>query len=138
MARLRRKLTASQVAERAGMTVNTLRAVEKGGHGVTIGAYLAVLFVLGLEKDVSLIAANDQQGHELVDATLAESARRRVVKKKVAIPKKSGISELVTPSQKNHQPVFSGEFSSNETIKPANTTDFLASLLKDEGTDADE
>ena len=70
VARLRRRLTAKQVAERAGMAPMSLRSLERGGSGVTIGAYLAVMQVLGVERDLNLLATADTVGRDLQDARL--------------------------------------------------------------------
>ena len=50
LARLRRKLSVEQVAERAGISRSTLWQIEKGLPNVSMGYYAQVLFVLGLEK----------------------------------------------------------------------------------------
>ena len=78
-ARLRRKLTAEQVAERAGISRRTLVSVEKGSPGVAMGTYLQVLFVLGLADDFTKIASNDILGRKLQDANLS-SPKKRVKK----------------------------------------------------------
>jgi transcriptional regulator with XRE-family HTH domain len=70
LARLRRRLSAKQVAERAGMAPMTLRSLERGGSGVTMGAYLAVMQVLGIEKDLDLLGKADPVGRQLQDAQL--------------------------------------------------------------------
>ena len=79
LARLRRKLTAEQVAGRAGIARSTLWQVEKGLSSVSLGTYAQVLFVLGLEKDLQLIAKDDILGRKLQDAEL--SIGRRAPKK---------------------------------------------------------
>jgi transcriptional regulator with XRE-family HTH domain len=75
VARLRRKLTAKQVAQRAGMSPMTLRSLERGGPGVTIGAYLAVMQVLGIEADLGLLGQADTTGRALQDARLPARTR---------------------------------------------------------------
>lgn len=77
LARLRRRLQAKQVAERAGMTVNTLRNIERGEAGVTIGAYVAVMQVLRLEQDIAQLAKDDPVGRRLQDAGLQTPLRPR-------------------------------------------------------------
>lgn len=75
IARLRRKLSSVQVAERAGMGRSTLIKIEKGHPGVGIGHYLNVLRVLGLEKDLLQIAKDDELGRKLQDADLTTKER---------------------------------------------------------------
>lgn len=75
LARLRRKLSAEQVAERANITRVTLLKIEKGSGGVSVSSYAQVLFVLGLEKDLLKLAGDDPLGRKLQDAQLTVKER---------------------------------------------------------------
>lgn len=75
LARLRRKFSAEQVAERAGISRKTVYNIEQGIPTVAIGSYLQVLFVLGLEKDLSMVAATDPLGRKLQDAGITTAKR---------------------------------------------------------------
>lgn len=70
LARMRRKLKTFQVAERAGISRNTLYLLEKGNPGVSIGAMFNVLRVLGLQDDFLKLAADDKLGRKLQDLKL--------------------------------------------------------------------
>jgi len=70
LARKRRKLTAVQVAERAGIARSTLYLIEKGDSSVSMGAYFNVLRVLGLQNDFLKLAADDEFGRKLQDLEL--------------------------------------------------------------------
>lgn len=78
-ARLRRDLSSEQIAERAGIARNTLIKIEKGDEGVAIGYYFRVLAVFGLDKDLMLVAKDDELGRKLQDAklTVKERASRK-------------------------------------------------------------
>ncbi|MFI5300155.1 MAG: helix-turn-helix domain-containing protein [Polyangiales bacterium] len=77
LARQRRKLAASLVAERAGMSRPTLRAIERGDAGVTMGAIANVLHTLGFVRDLGAIARDDELGRKLDDARLGPTHRVR-------------------------------------------------------------
>lgn len=82
LARLRRKISAVLVAERAGVSRATVWAVEKGSPSVAIGIYAAVLHALnGMDRDILLIARDDELGRKLQDLGL--STRKRAPKREV-------------------------------------------------------
>lgn len=70
LARLRRKFTSEQVAERAGISIECLSEVEKGASDISIGTYTVVLRVLNLDKDIYRIAEDDILGRKLQDIEL--------------------------------------------------------------------
>ena len=75
LARLRRELSSEQVAERAGISRNTLTKIERGEEGVEMGYYFRVLDILVLEKDLLLVAKDDELGRALQDAKLVVGER---------------------------------------------------------------
>lgn len=87
LARLRRALSAQQVADRAGITRTTLRSIERGVASVALGSYANVLFCLGLEQDLDPVARDDVMGRKIQDAQLTVGRR---APRRTARPSSSG------------------------------------------------
>ena len=79
LARLRRNLSITQVAERAACSPLTINCIEKGSPTVSIGIYARVLYALQLDDDLLLIAKEDPLGRTLQDLNLKH--RQRASKK---------------------------------------------------------
>ena len=76
LARRRRGITSALMAERADMSLMTLRAIERGSPKVAMGNYMSVLFCLGMQGDMAQVAAADQQGRDIQDARLLRGSRQ--------------------------------------------------------------
>lgn len=70
LARKRRHLSMQDIAERATVNRLTISKVEHGDPTVSMGIYARVLYALNLEKDITLLAADDVLGRQLQDAEL--------------------------------------------------------------------
>jgi|TARA_B100000497_G_scaffold123982_1_gene157623 transcriptional regulator with XRE-family HTH domain len=75
LARLRRRLSATLVAERVGISRATLCKIESGDPNVAMGSYFQVLRVLGLEADFGKLASDDEMGRKLQDLGLITKKR---------------------------------------------------------------
>ncbi len=65
------------VAQRAGISRSSLYKVAAGNAGATMGTYLRVMAVLGLEADINALGADDKVGRKLQDLALEAPRRRR-------------------------------------------------------------
>lgn len=75
IARLRRRMSLTEMAERVGVNRVTLRHLESGNPTVSLGVLMRALGVLGLEENVAAIAADDELGRRLVDDELKTPRR---------------------------------------------------------------
>lgn len=74
-ARLRRNICAEILAERAGISADTLSAIEKGLSTVSIGAYAAVLAVLEMDNDLEMIALDEEGKRQFKEHNLKKRER---------------------------------------------------------------
>jgi transcriptional regulator with XRE-family HTH domain len=81
IARKRRRLAMTVVAQRAFISRNTLTRVERGDAGVSIGIYATVLFVLGLADRLNQLAdpVTDEVGLSLENSRLPTRTRADLV-----------------------------------------------------------
>lgn len=70
LARKRRHLSMQDIADRATVTRLTVSKVEHGDPTVSMGIYARVLYALNLEKDITLLGADDALGRLFQDAEL--------------------------------------------------------------------
>jgi transcriptional regulator with XRE-family HTH domain len=65
-----------EMAERMDVDRNTLMKLERGELSVGLGVLVRALGVLGLEDDLSRVAADDEIGRRLADAASTPARRR--------------------------------------------------------------
>lgn len=70
LARKRRGISIATIAERAQCSELTVIRAERGTPTVSIGVYARILYGLGLDEDLLLIAKSDPAGNTLINAKL--------------------------------------------------------------------
>lgn len=76
-ARLRRRMTQSALAVRADVSLPTIRKLEHGDPTTGLSTLLRALQVLGLDKDIDLLAKDDELGRRLQDIHQVGAPRGR-------------------------------------------------------------
>jgi transcriptional regulator with XRE-family HTH domain len=78
-ARRRRRIPTALMAERVGVSRDTLARAEKGEASVSVGVYASMMFVLGLLDRFAEVASvqNDQVGIALEEEQLPKRIRLR-------------------------------------------------------------
>lgn len=75
LARMRRRMSLSELASRVGVARGTLTRLEQGDLSVSLGLLARVLAVLGLEEDLDQLARDDELGQRLQDVRLRRPRR---------------------------------------------------------------
>lgn len=89
-ARRRRRITMALLAERAGILPKTLARIEKGDPSTSMGAYVAVLFSLGMINRFRDVA---DAVHDTLGRTLDEER----------LPKRVRMPKMPTKKEKNNE-----------------------------------
>ncbi|MDT3253745.1 hypothetical protein QZQ97_22800 [Serratia sp. root2] len=106
-----------------------LAAQSKGGAGVTIGAYLSVMQVLGLENDLNKLAAEDEMGRQLQDSRLIKNVNAFPFN--VTPPRNKPMTDAGN-AESDKQVTAKASLPPNNTVRKTTgtTSADLASLLK--------
>ena len=75
-ARIRRSIATADLAARCMLTLPTLRKVERGDPTVSLGAFMAVLWALGMENRLGDLLEHDPIGEELEERQMRQRVRR--------------------------------------------------------------
>ena len=70
LARIRRRISAAMMCERACVSHATLTAIEQGKPSVSMAGYMSVHFSLNMHTDKEKVASDDVLGRELQDLQL--------------------------------------------------------------------
>ena len=70
LARIRRRISAAMMCERACVSHATLTAIEQGKPSVSMARYMSVLVYLNMHTDMEKVASDDVLGRELQDLQL--------------------------------------------------------------------
>jgi transcriptional regulator with XRE-family HTH domain len=75
LARMRRRMSLSELADRVGVARGTLTRLEQGDFSVSLGLLARVLAILGLDEDLDQLARDDELGQRLQDVHLPRPRR---------------------------------------------------------------
>lgn len=75
VARKRRRITQKGLSARSGVAYVTVQAVERGEIQTAIGAYIAMAWALGLDKQLDQLFVSDPEGEVLERARLPQRVR---------------------------------------------------------------
>ncbi|HEY3452022.1 MAG TPA: helix-turn-helix domain-containing protein [Myxococcales bacterium] len=76
-ARLRRNMTVEQMAKAVGLTRKTISEAEKGSASTRVGAYVGMLWALGLGDQLAELAAAERDDEEFAGDGGRKRARPR-------------------------------------------------------------
>jgi transcriptional regulator with XRE-family HTH domain len=96
VARVRRRMPASDLAVRAGVSLSTITRLEKGDRGVGVGTLADVLVALGLIRRLGDLVdiRNDELGLALAVKQIPRRARRPTVRKTQSTPSRMGSGDI--------------------------------------------